>query len=291
MNLCHKCRSEIPENKNFCNKVCYFSRKNYRNHSEETKRKIAKGNSKPLTEQRKKNISLSKQKPIDEELLKTLNHLWSLTYLSPKVIKEISGLSKGSRIYKNLFKQFCKHEQKKFMPSDWYPEHYQKLFELADQRVWFKQIAKILGFGQKQVYSVMNKLGLQINTRDPNAWSCVTSKLEFEVISWIKEQNYKVETQFHIGNFFYDGHIKNSNILIEVNGDYWHCNPQVYKNGPINQMQKSHIRRDFAKKGYAAKQGYYLVTIWEKSVKDSPAKTKEWLLDKIKSNIVETKND
>jgi len=51
------------------------------------------------------------------------------------------------------------------------------------------------------------------------------------------------------------------------------------------------MRRDFAKKSYAARQGYYLVTVWEKNVKDDPEKTKEWLLIKIKSNIVETKND
>jgi very-short-patch-repair endonuclease len=207
------------------------------------------------------------------------------------VIKEITGLAKQSRIYKNLFNKFCKHEQKKFMPSDWYPEHYQKLIELADQKIWFKQIAKMLGFGQKQVYYVMKKLGLHVNTRNPNAWSCVTSKVEFQVLSWIKEENYQIETQFHLGNFLFDGHIKNSNILIEVNGDYWHCNPKVYKSGPINQMQKSHIKRDFAKKAFAAKQGYYLVTLWEKDIKENLQKTKEWLLNKIKSNLVEIKND
>lgn len=78
---------------------------------------------------------------------------------------------------------------------------------------------------------------------------------------------------------------------LEVNGDYWHCNPKVYKKGAINEMQKSHIRRDFAKKGFAAKQGYYLVTIWEKDIKEKSEKIKEWLLSKIKFNIVEKKHE
>ena len=62
-----------------------------------------------------------------------------------------------------------------------------------------------------------------------------------------------VDTQFPLGNFFFDARIQNTNVLIEVNGDYWHCNPKVYVNGPINEMQKAHIRRDFAKKAYASK--------------------------------------
>jgi len=291
MKLCHTCHKEINEKNNFCNKNCYFLRKKYNNHSEETKRKIAKGNSKPHTEARKKNISKAKTKPIEKSLLLYLENLWSLKYLNPIVIKDLCGLSRRSRIYENLVNSYCKYEQYKWMPSTWYPEHYQKLYELANQKIWYKQIAKILGFGQKQVLCVMQKLGLPINTNDPDRWKCIISKPELLVLNWIKEENYEVETQFHLGNFFYDGHVKESNILIEVNGDYWHCNPKVYKKGAINEMQKSHVRRDFAKKGFAAKQGYYLVTIWEKDIKEKYEKIKEWLLNKIKFNIVEKKHE
>lgn len=111
------------------------------------------------------------------------------------------------------------------------------------------------------------------------------------MISWIKDHLYEVETQFQMGNFLYDAHVKNSNILIEVNGDYWYCNPKVYTSGPINEMQKSHLRRDFAKKNHAKQQGYYLITVWEKDIKETPEKIKDWILNKIQTNIIKNTNE
>lgn len=291
MRKCHTCGKDISENKKFCEKSCYFARRNYRSHSEETKQKIAAGNSKPHTEERKKNISNAKKQPVNEALLNKLKSFWKLGYLNPDVIKELAGLPPRSRIYNELFLAHCEVPQHKFMPSDWYPEHYSKLFELAHQNIWYKQIAKFLGFGEKQVVNVMIKLGLPINTRNPDAWSSCTSGIERQVLSWIQEEKFEIETQFHIGNFLYDCHIKNSNILVEVNGDYWHCNPNVYRDGPINDMQKSHIRRDFAKKDFAKRQGYYLITVWEKRIKENPEDTKQWVLGKIRSNMMEVSND
>lgn len=286
MKYCFTCNKEIKETKIFCNTECYLKRKGYNKHSEETKKKIAKGNSKPFTEERKKNISKARTSVIPNSLIKKLDELWSLKYLNSFVIKELAGLSRRSRIYDNLYKKHCRHEQLLFMPKDWYPEHYLKLIELANQKIWYKEIAKILGFGEKQILNISKKLGLPINTRNPNAWSCVISKPELLVISWIRDANYEIDTQYQLHKFLYDAHVKNTNILIEVNGDYWHCNPKVYVNGPINDLQKSHMRRDFAKKGFAIKAGYYLITLWEKNIKENPEKTRDWLLGKIKQNLV-----
>ena len=287
MKKCHTCKKEIIENKIFCNKHCYFLRSDYGKHSEETKKKIAIGNSKPMTVNRKLAMSNARTYKPSQTLLEKLEQLWSFRYLSPCVIKEAVGLKNSEKVYKRLFKTYCKIDQFKFMPGNWQLEHYQKLIELATQNVWFKTIAKILGFGQKQVYHISKKLNLPINTRDPNVYSSITSKPELLVISWIKNEGYDISTQYPLGNFLYDCHVKNTNILIEVNGDYWHCNPKVYTTGAINEMQKSHIRRDFAKKGFASKQGYYLITVWEKDINENSEKTKSWVLGKIKTNIVE----
>jgi hypothetical protein len=69
-----------------------------------------------------------------QELLDRLHRLWSLRYLNPLVIKDICGLKRRGRIYERLLSEHCKVEQFKFMPSDWYPEDYQKLIELAKSR-------------------------------------------------------------------------------------------------------------------------------------------------------------
>jgi hypothetical protein len=56
-------------------------------------------------------------------------------------------------------------------------------------------------------------------------------------------------------------------------------------------MQKSHLRRDFAKKNHAKQQGYYLITVWEKDIKETPEKIKDWILNKIQTNIIKNTNE
>lgn len=54
------------------------------------------------------------------------------------------------------------------------------------------------------------------------------SKAEKEIKILLEEQGYLVESQFGIVSLKYDLFVKNKNILIEYNGDYWHCNPKIY---------------------------------------------------------------
>lgn len=61
----------------------------------------------------------------------------------------------------------------------------------------------------------------------------------------------------------YDFLLSSKGILIEIDGDYWHCNPKKYPNGPINKIQKKNIQNDKEKDIVAKLKGYKLVRIWE----------------------------
>lgn len=284
MKQCFTCGKPIVQNKTFCNKRCYFARIGYRKHSEETKRKIAVGNSKPFTTERKKAISAARTFVPSDELLQKLQSYWALGYLNPRVIKKLCGLEKHGSLYARLQKEHCVVKQLRFISPQWYPEHFEKLIELGRQNVYFRDIAKLLGFGEKQVYGTALKIGLKLNRRNPQAYSSVISKPEQLVMSWLRDVGHTIVPQFVNGNFVFDGHIEQTNILIEVHGDYWHCNPKVYKSGAINEMQKLHQRRDFAKKAYATRMGYYLITIWELDIKTRADETKAWLLKKVEEH-------
>jgi len=52
------------------------------------------------------------------------------------------------------------------------------------------------------------------------------SKAEIEIKKFIEDLGHVVEPQFRIGSLKYDFLIKKLNIIIEYNGDYWHCNPK-----------------------------------------------------------------
>ena len=56
-------------------------------------------------------------------------------------------------------------------------------------------------------------------------------------------------------------------ILLEVQGDYWHGNPKIYKKTKLNQTQKNNMKRDKDKIKFAQKHGMKLYHIWESDIR------------------------
>jgi|SaaInlStandDraft_4_1057021.scaffolds.fasta_scaffold34844_2 very-short-patch-repair endonuclease len=64
----------------------------------------------------------------------------------------------------------------------------------------------------------------------------------------------------------YDFGCKSKRILLEVQGDYWHGNPKIYKE--FNDMQMKNKNKDKTKIEFAEKHNFKLFHIWEKDVKE-----------------------
>ncbi len=62
--------------------------------------------------------------------------------------------------------------------------------------------------------------------------------------------------------------IISDNILLEVHGDYWHGNPNIYGKGkrPLNERQIYKQERDAEKKRLALQQGFHIFYIWEEDI-------------------------
>lgn len=70
------------------------------------------------------------------------------------------------------------------------------------------------------------------------------------------------------GNTYsYDFRIDNTNLLIEVDGDYWHGGPGVDKHW---SGVKETMKTDEIKDSVANKLGYTVIRIWESEIKDTP---------------------
>lgn len=69
-------------------------------------------------------------------------------------------------------------------------------------------------------------------------------------------------------------------LIIEVMGDYFHANPEIYgdKQGlkPLNDMQKGNIPNDYRKRQYLEKCGYKILDLWESEI--NAGKTQEKIL-------------
>lgn len=79
------------------------------------------------------------------------------------------------------------------------------------------------------------------------------------------------------------------NIVVECNGDYWHCNPQIYPpdyyHGKIKKTAKNIWQDDLIKKTAFEQLGFLYITIWENDWNSDP-NFKENLILNIESKII-----
>ena len=111
-----------------------------------------------------------------------------------------------------------------------------------------------------------------------------TQKLEEEIYS-ILRSDFKIERQFQMlkenrrHSFSYD--MKIGNVLIEINGDYWHANPVLYESKrefkrPNGIMTSEQIwQKDEQKRNFAISKGFLVYYIWEKDFHENKEKTIE----------------
>lgn len=89
-------------------------------------------------------------------------------------------------------------------------------------------------------------------------------------------------------HYSYDFHYKN--ILIEFNGDYWHCNPSIYQpdfyNKSIGMTAQEKWNVDKDKIRCAEECGYKVLTIWESESKNDYSGTIDKCLKFIQENVV-----
>tara|TARA_Y100001938_G_scaffold126479_1_gene178470 strand:- start:5017 stop:5892 length:876 start_codon:yes stop_codon:yes gene_type:complete len=100
------------------------------------------------------------------------------------------------------------------------------------------------------------------------------SKAEDEIIKKLKEKGINCIDSFNIEGKIFDVYVPKYNLLIEYNGDYWHCNPKKYNNDYFNK-KKNKIAEDIweydkKKIDLAKKNDYNCITIWESDYKKNP---------------------
>lgn len=92
--------------------------------------------------------------------------------------------------------------------------------------------------------------------------------IEMMVKKWLDEHNVKYEYQYHLdGKFYPDFYLPDKNIILEVQGDYWHANPKIYSADKLDERQKKHIVRDKRKFGYYKHKGIKYYELWGLDIK------------------------
>lgn len=107
------------------------------------------------------------------------------------------------------------------------------------------------------------------------------TKLEkkFESILNILELDFDYQYELH-GRAF-DYHLKIQNVLIEVDGDFYHCNPNSKHKEIIYETQKLTLKNDNYKNLLCQNHNMTLIRYWEKDINERP----EWVISDLKNKL------
>jgi G:T-mismatch repair DNA endonuclease (very short patch repair protein) len=102
--------------------------------------------------------------------------------------------------------------------------------------------------------------------------SVIRSKKEKEMVVEIKKMGYKVQHSLRVETKICDIFIPSLNLIIEYNGDYWHCNPKKYNPDYFNQKKQKTAKElweyDKNKIDLIRGKGYNLEIVWESDLKE-----------------------
>lgn len=110
------------------------------------------------------------------------------------------------------------------------------------------------------------------------------NKLYYNILN---ELNIEYIPEYEVNNYHYDIYLPHYNLIIELNGDYWHCNPSIYTfnyfHSQINLFAYEIWEKDYFKIKNVIDNKYNLVIIWESYIKENKNSIGMNLLKSIKS--------
>lgn len=117
--------------------------------------------------------------------------------------------------------------------------------------------------------------------------------IEISFENLLKENNINYIYSFIYNKRQYDFLLKNYNIIIEIQGDYWHANPMFWdvndddnSKKKLYETQKMKIKDDIIKKSLIDKSEYDFLLFWEYDINNHMNKVKKTLFDLINTKSI-----
>lgn len=115
-------------------------------------------------------------------------------------------------------------------------------------------------------------------------WQCGTSKLEEDFArDFLDKVGVEYVYQFEakdIGRFF-DFYLPSINLIIEIDGDFWHGNPEKYDKEELRGHQKRAQRVDEYKTKWALMHSIPILRFWESDIRKNPKKVMTILKEEV----------
>jgi very-short-patch-repair endonuclease len=114
-----------------------------------------------------------------------------------------------------------------------------------------------------------------------------TSKLENKFMELLNEIGYVQDIDYIHNHLvtniktFFDFYIPNKKVIIEVDGDFYHCNPDTKYSIPEYEIQKKNLSNDKRKNSWCYNHNIVLLRYWEKDINERP----EWVISDLKQRL------
>jgi very-short-patch-repair endonuclease len=114
-----------------------------------------------------------------------------------------------------------------------------------------------------------------------------TSKLENKFIDLLNNIGYTQDVDYIHNHLvskiktFFDFYIPSKKIIIEVDGDFYHCNPNTKYSIPEYEIQKKNLSNDKRKNNWCENHNISLLRYWEKDINERP----EWVISDLKYRL------
>ena len=111
----------------------------------------------------------------------------------------------------------------------------------------------------------------------------VISKLEDKFAAMLDNLKIKYHRQHYVRDIkgLFDFYL-NKTLLVEIHGDFWHCNPSTKYQIPKYDHQRNNIKMDVIKKEWCIKNNVTLLIFWESDINNNPSEVVRVLLNEIK---------
>ena len=183
---------------------------------------------------------------------------------TPETLKKIEGIKEKLRNDKERGKKISK--KLKGVPKT----EISKIKNSKSQKIRYKNNPKL-----KEDASIRRIKWLK------STLSNKKSKLESKFETILNLLNIEYEFQHEFQKRLFDFKIKDKNILIEVDGDFYHCNPNTKHSEVLYETQSLTKKNDNYKNTLCQNHGMILLRYWEKDINERP----EWIISELKKEL------
>jgi very-short-patch-repair endonuclease len=176
-----------------------------------------------------------------------------LTMDDPRVRDNIEKVMSNPERGKNISKSL------KGVPKS--EEHIKNIAESANKR-WEseeereKQSHKRMVWMKENDYTVKSKIEEIIDTI-------------LKTLGLIEDVDYERQSYVRDIKAYYDFKIFNNNTYIEVDGDFWHCNPNTKHSEPLYEAQFKNLEKDKIKSKWCENNNFKLIRFWESDINNN----------------------